>query len=113
MGVGDSWDTVVSPPPTSVVPFNLERDYHWRHFDNSMNAILISMFLVIAIFRRFLRPRSLSSSAGANGSSSPNDLEAQVVFQGKLDFPSPKVLSLSLSLSHTHTQFDYIFVFGF
>jgi hypothetical protein len=109
MGVGDSWDTVVSPPPTSVVPLNLERDYHWRHFDNSMNAILISMFLVIAIFRRFLRPRSLSSSAGANGSSSPNDFEAQVVFQGKLDFPSPKVLSLS----HTHTQFDYIFVFGF
>jgi len=128
MGVGDSWDTVVSPPPTSVVPLNLERDYHWRHFDNSMNAvsfgfvttaILISMFLVIAIFERFLRPRSLSSSAGANGSSSPNNLEAQVVFQGKLDFPSPKVLSLSLSLSlththtHTHTQFDYIFVFGF
>jgi len=116
MGVGDSWDTVVSPPPTSVVPLNLERDYHWRHFDNSMNAvsfgfvataILISMFLVIAIFERFLRPRSLSSTAGANGSSSPNDLEAQVVFHGKLDFPSPKVLSLSfplsLSLSHTHT----------
>ncbi|KAI5567920.1 hypothetical protein BDE02_13G123000 [Populus trichocarpa] len=100
MGVGDSWDTVVSPPPTSVVPLNLERDYHWRHFDNSMNvvsigfvatAILIYMFLVIAIFRRFLRPRSLSSLAGANGSSSPNDLEAQVVFQGKLDFPSPKM----------------------
>jgi hypothetical protein len=113
MGVGDSWDTIVSPPPTSVVPLNLERDYHWRHFDNSMNAvsfgfvttaILISMFLVIAIFERFLRPRSLSSSAGANGSSSPNNLEAQVVFQGKLDFPSPKVLSLSLSLSHTHTH---------
>ncbi|KAJ6878208.1 hypothetical protein NC651_030832 [Populus alba x Populus x berolinensis] len=100
MGVGDSWDTVVSPPPTSVVPLNLERDDHWRHFDNSMNAvsfgfvataILISMFLVIAIFERFLRPRSLSSSAGANGSSSPNDLEAQVVFHGKLDFPSPKM----------------------
>ncbi|KAG6752449.1 hypothetical protein POTOM_044678 [Populus tomentosa] len=87
--VGDSWDTVVSPPPTSMVPLNLERDDHWRHFDNSMNAvsfgfvataILISMFLVIAIFERFLRPRSLSSSsAGANGSSSPNDLEAQVM----------------------------------
>ncbi|KAJ6975913.1 hypothetical protein NC653_031670 [Populus alba x Populus x berolinensis] len=101
MGVGDSWDTVVSPPPTSMVPLNLERDDHWRHFDNSMNAvsfgfvataILISMFLVIAIFERFLRPRSLSSSsAGANGSSSPNDLEAQVVFHGKLDFPSPKM----------------------
>ncbi|KAB5512797.1 hypothetical protein DKX38_029825 [Salix brachista] len=100
MGVEDSWDTVVSPPPTAVVPLNLERDGHWRHFDNSVNAvsfgfvataILISMFLVMAIFERFLRPRSLSSSAGANGSSSSNDPEAQVVFHGKLDFPSPKM----------------------
>ncbi|KAG5233428.1 hypothetical protein OIU76_015932 [Salix suchowensis] len=100
MGVGDSWDTVVSLPPTTVVPLDLERNDHWRHFDNSMNAvsfgfvataILISMFLVIAIFERFLRPRSLSSSAAVNGSSSPNDLEAQVVFHGKLDFPSPKM----------------------
>ena len=105
MGVEDSWDTVVSPPTTTLVPLNLERDDHWRHFDNSVNAvsfgfvataILISMFLVMAIFERFLRPRSLSSSAGANGSSSSsNDLEAQVVFHGKLDFPSPKVLSPS------------------
>ncbi|XP_068644530.1 uncharacterized protein [Aristolochia californica] len=39
----------------------------WRHFDNSVNAvsfgfvataILISMFLVMAIFERFIRPRS-------------------------------------------------------
>ncbi|KAJ6855817.1 hypothetical protein NC651_040442 [Populus alba x Populus x berolinensis] len=102
MGVEDSWDTVVSPPTTTLVPLNLERDDHWRHFDNSVNAvsfgfvataILISMFLVMAIFERFLRPGSLSSSAGANGSSSSssNDLEAQVVFHGKLDFPSPKM----------------------
>ncbi|KAF9670846.1 hypothetical protein SADUNF_Sadunf13G0111500 [Salix dunnii] len=100
MGVGDSWDTAVSPPTTTVVPLDLERNDHWRHFDNSMNAvsfgfvataILISMFLVIAIFERFFRPRSLSSSAVANGSSSPHDLEAQVVFHGKLDFPSPKM----------------------
>eukprot|EP00258_Populus_trichocarpa_P030616 XP_024446635.1 uncharacterized protein LOC18108589 isoform X3 [Populus trichocarpa] len=101
MGVEDSWDTVVSPPTTTLVPLNLERDDHWRHFDNSVNAvsfgfvataILISMFLVMAIFERFLRPRSLSSSAGTNGSSSSssNDLEAQVVFHGKLDFPSLK-----------------------
>ncbi|KAI5555665.1 hypothetical protein POPTR_019G103800v4 [Populus trichocarpa] len=106
MGVEDSWDTVVSPPTTTLVPLNLERDDHWRHFDNSVNAvsfgfvataILISMFLVMAIFERFLRPRSLSSSAGTNGSSSSssNDLEAQVVFHGKLDFPSLKVLSPS------------------
>ncbi|CAN1844257.1 hypothetical protein LINPERHAP1_LOCUS37371 [Linum perenne] len=44
-----------------------EREDHWRHFDNSVDAvsfgfvataILISMFLVMAIFERFLRPRS-------------------------------------------------------
>jgi hypothetical protein len=52
----------------------------------------------------------LSSLAGANGSSSPNDLEAQVVFQGKLDFPSPKVLSLSLSHTHTHNLITFLFL---
>uniref|UniRef100_A0A6N2LTG3 Uncharacterized protein n=1 Tax=Salix viminalis TaxID=40686 RepID=A0A6N2LTG3_SALVM len=107
MGVEDSWDTVVSPPPTAVVPLNLERDGHWRHFDNSVNAvsfgfvataILISMFLVMAIFERFLRPRSLSSSAGANGSSSSDDPEAQVVFHGKLDFPISKIYAKGVSV---------------
>ncbi|KAJ6297479.1 hypothetical protein OIU78_023098 [Salix suchowensis] len=117
MGVEDSWDTVVSPPPTAVVPLNLERDGHWRHFDNSVNAvsfgfvataILISMFLVMAIFERFLRPRSLSSSAGANGSSSSNDPEAQVVFHGKLDFPSPKNFEMSSWLKEYCVTWDLL-----
>ncbi|WRX16236.1 hypothetical protein QQP08_008723 [Theobroma cacao] len=51
MGAQDYWDTV---PPT-VAPLNLEREEHWRRFDNSVNAvsfgfvataILISMFLM-------------------------------------------------------------------
>ncbi|ERN03412.1 hypothetical protein AMTRI_Chr02g219130 [Amborella trichopoda] len=55
-----------SLPPASV-PFEVEREEHWRRLDNSVNAvsfgfvataILISMFLVMAIFERFLRPRS-------------------------------------------------------
>ncbi|KAJ6810686.1 uncharacterized protein M6B38_104155 [Iris pallida] len=81
----------------------------WRHFDNSVNAvsfgfvataILISMFLVMAIFERFLRPRApfLSSSdddhhrhhdgdGGRRG-----DREAQRRnYSAKLDYPSPKM----------------------
>ncbi|KAL5060648.1 hypothetical protein RYX36_032252, partial [Vicia faba] len=51
-------------PPTGA-PFDLHRDEHWTNFDSSVNAvsfgfvataILISMFLVMAIFERFLRP---------------------------------------------------------
>lgn len=94
-------------------------DQRWRHFDNSVNAvsfgfvataILISMFLVMAIFERFLRPRSPFFSGTGNGvggvphgrrssSSAPSaeyavDLEAQRRnFARKLDgYPSPKVL---------------------
>ncbi|XP_021670526.1 uncharacterized protein LOC110657588 isoform X2 [Hevea brasiliensis] len=93
---GSSWATV---PPPMVAPLNLEREDHWRHFDNSVNAvsfgfvataILISMFLVMAIFERFLRPRSLSSSSAAS-TRTPTDLEANVVSHSKLDYPSPKM----------------------
>ena len=104
MGAEDYWETV---PPT-VAPLNLEREEHWRRFDNSVNAvsfgfvataILILMFLVMAIFERFLRPRSLSSNTRTR-----TDLESQTTFNGKLDYPSPKVSSLALS-SHTHLFF--------
>ncbi|KAI3440721.1 uncharacterized protein J3R85_003163, partial [Psidium guajava] len=62
-------------PPTSVVaPENMyaEREDRWTHFDDSVNAvsfgfvataILISMFLLMAIFERFLRGRAASSSS--------------------------------------------------
>ncbi|KAK9267785.1 hypothetical protein L1049_010220 [Liquidambar formosana] len=84
-------------PPTGS-PLNVPREDHWRHFDNSVNAvsfgfvataILISMFLVMAIFERFLRPTSpaLSPSAGR----SHGDLESQMGFNGKLGHPSPKM----------------------
>ncbi|KAG6478907.1 hypothetical protein ZIOFF_062354 [Zingiber officinale] len=48
----------------------------WRHFDNSVNAVsfgfvatavLISMFLVMAIFERFLRSRSPLAENGRGG----------------------------------------------
>lgn len=97
-----SWRVMAPPPAAAVVaPLNMEREEHWRHFDNSVNAvsfgfvataILISMFLVMAIFERFLRPRSLPS-----GPTTHSDLEAQMVFNGKFNYPSPKVCSLSHS----------------
>ncbi|KAE8673346.1 hypothetical protein F3Y22_tig00111792pilonHSYRG00022 [Hibiscus syriacus] len=80
-------------PPVGA-PLNVQREEdHWKHFDSYVNAvsfgfvataILISMFLVMAIFERFLRP---------NSSSSPNhgDLESQLGFNGKLSHPSPKI----------------------
>lgn len=98
----------------AMAPLNVERgEERWRHFDNSVNAvsfgfvataILISMFLVMAIFERFLRPRSplLSSNDGRmRRPSSSADLEAQRRrgIAGKLDYPSPKV-----ALPH-HTPF--------
>ncbi|XP_050204367.1 uncharacterized protein LOC126654523 [Mercurialis annua] len=104
MGREESWSSSLSSSSSSVqspmvTPFlNLERDDHWRHFDNSANAvsfgfvataILISMFLVMAIFERFLRPRSSSSSSSATAHAT--DLEAPAVFHSKLHYPSPKM----------------------
>ncbi|KAK6268824.1 hypothetical protein QUC31_012984 [Theobroma cacao] len=80
-------------PPVGA-PLNVQREDHWRHFDNSVNAvsfgfvataILISMFLVMAIFERFLRPNS------SHGGRNHGDLESQLGFNGKLSHPSPKM----------------------
>uniref|UniRef100_A0A2C9U7V5 Uncharacterized protein n=1 Tax=Manihot esculenta TaxID=3983 RepID=A0A2C9U7V5_MANES len=79
-------------PPIGSPLLNVPRDDRWRHFDNSVNAvsfgfvataILISMFLVMAIFERFLRP----TSGRTHG-----DLESQMGFNAKLGHPSPKLL---------------------
>lgn len=77
---------------------SVQREEPLRNFDNSVNAvsfgfvataILISMFLIMAIFERFLRPNSpaLSPSGGRNH----RDLESQMGFNAKLGHPSPKV----------------------
>ncbi|KAJ0513636.1 hypothetical protein HanHA300_Chr10g0360031 [Helianthus annuus] len=69
-------------------------DEHWRNFDNSVSAvsfglvataILICMFLVMALFERFLRP---PSSAAATGARSLGDLHSH---HGKLEYPPTKV----------------------
>ncbi|KAI3456286.1 hypothetical protein Pfo_012949 [Paulownia fortunei] len=90
------------PPAPSGAPLYIQKDDHWTHFDNSVNAvsfgfvataILISMFLVMAIFEKFLRTTSpaLSPSGGRRRHS---DIEAQNHIGGlnaKLCYPSPKI----------------------
>lgn len=87
-------------PPIGA-PLNMQRDEHPGSppaFNSSVNAvsfgfvataILISMFLVMAIFERFLRPTSSDLTPSARRRS--GDLEAQLGFNGKLSHPSPKV----------------------
>lgn len=81
-------------PPIGAPLNNVQREDNWKHFDNSVNAvsfgfvataILISMFLVMAIFERFLRPTSPS------GSPTRGDLESQLSFNPKLGYPSPRM----------------------
>lgn len=88
-------------PPIGAPLNNVQREDNWKHFDNSVNAvsfgfvataILISMFLVMAIFERFLRPTSPS------GSPTRGDLESQLSFNPKLGYPSPRVSHSSLRL---------------
>lgn len=77
---------------------NVQREELGRHFDDSVNAvsfgfvataILISMFLVMAIFERFLRPASPPLSP--SGHRNHRDLEAQMGYNAKLSHPSPKM----------------------
>ncbi|GMH15860.1 hypothetical protein Nepgr_017701 [Nepenthes gracilis] len=102
MGEQESWafQPIMSPP------LNSGREEHWRHFDNSANAvsfgfvataILISMFLVMAIFERFLRPNS--PGMPSSGGQSSGDLESQMGFNGKLGYPSPKMTVYSKEVS--------------
>ncbi|KAL2524531.1 hypothetical protein Adt_09585 [Abeliophyllum distichum] len=89
-------ESVYSAPSVApTVSGSVEKEDHWSSFDNSVNAvsfgfvataILISMFLVMAIFERFLRPRS---TAGGGGHS-PHGVE-NARDHGKLDYPSPKM----------------------
>lgn len=78
-----------------------QRDDNWRHFDKSVNAIsfgfvataiLISMFLVMAIFERFLRTTSpVLSPDGDGGSGGGRNVDSQMGFTSKLDHSSLKI----------------------
>ena len=99
MGGEDTWRTTIAlvPPMTALVNQNAEKeDEQWSsNFNNSVNAmymgfvataILISMFIVMAIFERFFRrPRTASQLSDS----------AQIHFNydnnPKLDHDSSKV----------------------
>ncbi|CAI9756491.1 unnamed protein product [Fraxinus pennsylvanica] len=91
------------PPAPSSAPSYIQKDDHCTHFDNSVNAvsfgfvataILISMFLVMAIFEKFLR----TTSQTVTPSGVPRrhtDIESQsniiIGLNSKLGHPSPKM----------------------
>uniref|UniRef100_A0A3Q7F4Q5 Uncharacterized protein n=1 Tax=Solanum lycopersicum TaxID=4081 RepID=A0A3Q7F4Q5_SOLLC len=75
------------PPSPTGSPMYLTKDDHWTHFDNSVNAvsfgfvataILISMFLIMAIFERFLRPPSPPELNPSGGHRRHADIESQL-----------------------------------
>ncbi|KAG6385326.1 hypothetical protein SASPL_154159 [Salvia splendens] len=86
-------------------PLNQPKDDHWAHFDNSVNAvsfgfiataILVSMFLLIAIFEKFLRTTSpeLSPSRRRRRSSVVEAQNHVAAFKAKLGYyPSHKFLN--------------------
>ncbi|XP_057963203.1 uncharacterized protein At5g65660-like [Malania oleifera] len=85
-------------------PLYLHRFDNSRHFDNSVNAvsfgfvataILISMFLVMAIFERFLR--SNSPALSPSGGRTRRDLESQISFNRKLANPASPKMSMYAS----------------
>ncbi|XP_019420579.1 PREDICTED: uncharacterized protein LOC109330751 [Lupinus angustifolius] len=86
-------------PPIGSPLNGVEQQQHWSNFDSSMNAlsfgfvataILIFMFLVMAIFERFLRASS-PPPLPPSGRRSTADVESQMGFNGKLGYPSPKM----------------------
>ncbi|CAN6574433.1 hypothetical protein ACFX13_046266 [Malus domestica] len=92
MGGEDRWQGI------ALAPVNTDREEEqWRSFNNSVNAvslgfvataILISMFLVMAIFERFFRPRSsqLPTSAHTTTTTTHLDLQPQITYNdSKLD----------------------------
>lgn len=106
------------PPAPGGAPLYIQRDDHWTHFDNSVNAvsfgfvataILISMFLVMAIFEKILRTTSPPLSP-AGDRRRHSHVEAQnhiAAFPAKLGYPSPKVSPFFLY--QTMSVFSWIF----
>ncbi|XP_073304350.1 uncharacterized protein [Primulina huaijiensis] len=98
-GFGE-WQLPLAP---SGAPLYLQRDEHLTHFDNSVNAvsfgfvataILISMFIVMAIFEKFIRTTSPEDSPPSGGRRGLSDVEAQSHVRGlnsKVRSNSPKI----------------------
>ncbi|KAM6572805.1 hypothetical protein CsatA_016885 [Cannabis sativa] len=115
--MGEERLPIAPEAPAVMEALNTEREEYWRHVDNSVNAvsfgfvataILISMFLLMAIFEKFLRSRSSSSSSSShnNNNSPTNNItrldiqnENHIVYGRKLDYPSPKMSVYSRGVS--------------
>lgn len=109
MGVESRWKSVA---PDVAPVSSVDRDESLGHFEKSVDAvsfgfvataILIAMFVVMAIFEKFLRPRSAGRNLG--------DLEAQMTAGGKLNYPSPKVLSLPPSIPPSLSLYIYTYIY--
>ncbi|CAH8372110.1 unnamed protein product [Eruca vesicaria subsp. sativa] len=92
-------------PPIGA-PMNLRQEEPWKsRFDDSVNAvsfgfvataILISMFLVMAIFERLIRTTTTTTTTNADASSGRvlSGMDSRVGFNGaasKLGYQSPKM----------------------
>ncbi|KAI3795815.1 hypothetical protein L1987_38475 [Smallanthus sonchifolius] len=97
------WGFLSPTEPPSLLYTQQQRDDQGRHFDKSVNAIsfgfvataiLISMFLVMAIFERFLRTNSpvLSPDGGGSGGrNAAGNVDSQMGFNSKLHHSSLKI----------------------
>ncbi|MED6182407.1 hypothetical protein PIB30_028271 [Stylosanthes scabra] len=102
---GDGWAPIGAPAAALKVHKMVDEDlaqHYWSNFDSSVNAvsfgfvataILISMFLLMAIFERFLRPSSSSSSSTTTTTTRnrPHLHHSHLGFNSKLTHPSPKM----------------------
>ncbi|KAF2556032.1 hypothetical protein F2Q68_00013207 [Brassica cretica] len=100
-------------PPIGA-PMNLRREEPWKsRFDDSVNAvsfgfvataILISMFLVMAILERLIRTTTTTTTTNPDSSSGRvlSGMDSRVGFNGaasKLGYQSPKAILLSVNTS--------------
>ncbi|XP_042434034.1 secretory carrier-associated membrane protein 2-like isoform X1 [Zingiber officinale] len=90
-GDGAARGPAMAPLRAATAAEAVRGEVRWRHFDNSVNAIsfgfvatavLISMFLVMAIFERFLRSRSPLAEDGRVGGGDADFWEADGVVAG-------------------------------
>ncbi|KAL6562143.1 hypothetical protein OROGR_003150 [Orobanche gracilis] len=88
-------------PSPGGAPTYTQKDDHWTHFDNSSNAVsfgfvatavLISMFLLIAIFEKLLRTTSSDISPDGGRRINSNTVVQNHIgrFNSKLGCSSPK-----------------------
>ncbi|KAK4743400.1 hypothetical protein SAY87_001401 [Trapa incisa] len=96
---GDGWVVVPQPAGSFMASRGMEREEHFSSFDDSVNAvsfgfvataILISMFLLMAIFEKFIRARSAAQRPMTQTVAHIESGRSE--WNGKLGHPSPKAV---------------------